>query len=174
MLATLRRRCLDPIVALLTQGTTPEKIALSIAVGGVVGVFPVLGTTTVLCTLAAALLRLNLLAVQTVHFAVTPAQLLLIIPFVRVGEHAIGSDRQPLSIGDGLALIADGALRAVTVLWDAILHALLGWLLVGPLTLAVLYVVLRPILTRAAARLRGAAPATHASAGPRALPTSDP
>jgi len=32
VLAVLRRRCVDPIVALLTQGTTPEKIALSIAI----------------------------------------------------------------------------------------------------------------------------------------------
>ena len=163
MLAVLRRRCVDPIVALLTQGTTPEKIALSIAIGGVVGVFPVLGTTTVLCTFAAALLRLNLVAVQTVHFAMTPAQLLLIIPFVRVGERASGSPPQPLSISEGLALIADGALRAVYVLWDAIVHAMLGWLLLGPLAIAILYLVLRPILHGAAAKLRNAQRPTQAS-----------
>jgi len=85
---------------------------------------------------------------------VTPLQLLLIIPFVRVGEHALGNEPQPLSIGEGLAMIAEGALHAITVLWDAMLHAMLGWLLVGPLAIAGLYLLLRPLLARAAARLR--------------------
>lgn len=150
MFAFAYRRMAAPIRRLLTQGTNPRMIALSLAVGGVVGVFPVLGTTTVLCTLAAAALRLNLVAVQTVHFAMTPVQLLLIIPFVRVGEHVVRATPQPLSINDGLTLVADNAWRAAAVLSDAILHAVLGWLLLGPLAIAVLYLVLRPLLMRAA------------------------
>jgi hypothetical protein len=47
------RRVVAPIVALLTQGITPEKIALSLAFGIVLGIFPVLGSTTVLCAVAA-------------------------------------------------------------------------------------------------------------------------
>jgi uncharacterized protein (DUF2062 family) len=49
------RRIVAPILALLTQGITPEKIALSLALGIVLGVFPVLGSTTVLCAAAALL-----------------------------------------------------------------------------------------------------------------------
>ena len=164
MLAVLRRRLIDPIRLLLTQGMTAEKVALSVAVGAIVGVFPILGTTTVLCSLAAIALRLNLLAVQTVHFAVTPLQLLLIIPFVRVGEHALGSEPQPLSIGEGLAVIAEGALRAIAVLWDAMLHAMLGWILIGPLAIAGLYLLLRPLLARAAASLRDSNKAANRAA----------
>ncbi len=39
---------------------TPEKMALSLALGGALGVFPALGCTTLLCTLVAIVLRLNL------------------------------------------------------------------------------------------------------------------
>jgi uncharacterized protein (DUF2062 family) len=47
MLRFLRRRLIDPLLALLTQGITPQKLALSIAIGAIVGIFPVLGSTTV-------------------------------------------------------------------------------------------------------------------------------
>jgi uncharacterized protein (DUF2062 family) len=160
----VRRHLFDPITLLLTQGVTVDRIALSIAIGAVVGVFPVLGTTTVLCTVAAAALRLNLVAVQTVHFAMTPLQLLLIIPFVRIGERILGRPPQPLSVEQGLALIASGALRAIHVLWDAILHAMLGWLLVGPMLIVAAYLLLRPVLAHAAQRL-----GASGAAAPRVL-----
>ena len=60
------RRLVRPILRLLRQGVTPEKIALSLALGAVLGVFPVLGSTTALCTLAAITLRLNLPAISCV------------------------------------------------------------------------------------------------------------
>jgi uncharacterized protein (DUF2062 family) len=66
----LHKRLVRPILHLLTQGITPEKIALSLAFGIMLGVFPVMGTTTVLCLIAALLFRLNLAAVQFVNFLV--------------------------------------------------------------------------------------------------------
>ena len=53
-------RWLRPFIQLLRQGVTPEKISLTIALGLVLGVTPVLGSTVLLCTLAAAILGLNL------------------------------------------------------------------------------------------------------------------
>jgi len=156
MNSLLQRYLFAPVRALLTQGLSPRLLALSLAVGLVVGIFPVLGTTTVLCTLVAATLRLNLVAVQVVHFAMTPVQLLTIIPFVRVGEWALGSAPQPLSIGAGLDLIAQGAMHAIVVLRDAIGHAVLGWLLVGPALLALAYVILARVLATAQGRLAAA------------------
>ena len=135
----VHRWLIGPIAALLSQGITPQKIALSVAIGAIVGIFPVLGTTTVLCTLAAASLRLNLVAVQTVHYAMTPVQVLLIIPFVRVGEHLLGVPPQPLSVAEGMDLIAQGAFHAIVVLWDAIVHAVIGWLAIGPLAIGLCY-----------------------------------
>ena len=59
-----RRRVRDPIMAQLKQGTTPEKIALTIGLGVALGVFPILGSTTALCLAAAALLKLNQPVIQ--------------------------------------------------------------------------------------------------------------
>ena len=77
---------LGAILDLLRQGITPEKIALSIAFGIVLGVFPALGWTALLCLVASAGLRLNLPAMQLVNFLVYPLQLLLLVPFIRAGE----------------------------------------------------------------------------------------
>ncbi|MGC4071325.1 MAG: DUF2062 domain-containing protein [Nibricoccus sp.] len=54
-----QRRVRDPLVAQLTQGITPEKIALTLAVGTACALFPIIGMTTLLCALAAIALRLN-------------------------------------------------------------------------------------------------------------------
>ena len=145
-----RRRLVDPIVELLRQGVTPDKIALSLAFGLGLGIFPVLGVSTVLCTVVAIALRLNLPAIQLVNYLASPVQLLLIIPFVRVGEHVLNISPQPLSISEGFKLPATGVVHAVTVLWDAIVHAALGWMVIGPVLIFALYKLFTPH-TRAAA-----------------------
>src|SRR3981081_2804173 len=40
------RRLVRPLLDLLRQGATPEKLALSVALGAMLGVFPMLGATT--------------------------------------------------------------------------------------------------------------------------------
>jgi len=154
MIAFVRRHVVVPVVALLRQGITPERIALSLACGTILSIFPVLGTTTVLCTAVALLWRLNLAAIQAANFAMTPLQLLLIIPFARIGERLLGDPAQPLSIGAGQEMIAQGAGQAVAVLWDAIVHAVVGWLVFGPIAIYLLYRALIPVLERAARRFR--------------------
>ena len=146
----IRRRVLEPILTLLRQGITPQKIALSLAFGMGLGIFPVLGESTILCTALALTLRLNLGVIQLVNYLVSPVQLALIIPFVRLGEHLVHAAPEPLSIGNGLRLIAAGAFNAVVVLWSAIVHAALGWALAGPPFIYLLYVVFKPLLIKLA------------------------
>ena len=148
----LRRRVLDPILGLLRQGLTPSQLSLSLAFGLGIGVFPVLGVSTPLLTVIALGLRLNLPAIQLVNYLAAPLQLALIVPFVRVGERLLGAEPQPLTVAAGMDLLAQGALRAVMLLWDAIVHAALGWIVIGPLLIFVLYRTFLPLLKLAAAR----------------------
>src|SRR5262245_35096989 len=92
-----RRRLIGPIVGQLTQGVTPEKIALTVALGIALGVFPILGSSTVLCVIAGILIRLNQPIIQAVNYLVYPLQLVLLIPFYRAGEHLLGRTPIPLS-----------------------------------------------------------------------------
>ena len=65
--------------------------------------------------------------------AMAPTQLLLIIPYVRMGEWIARAPIEPLSIQAGMAVISQGIGRAVIVLWSAILHAGLAWTLTTPI-----------------------------------------
>jgi uncharacterized protein (DUF2062 family) len=141
----LRRRFIEPLRALLRQGMAPRRLALCVAIGIVVGNIPILGISTVLCALIALICRLNLPAIQLVQAAMAPTQLLLIIPYVRLGEWLLRAPHQPLSISAGLALIATGAGHAVLVLWDAIVHAAFAFVLVAPVAITLLYRILTPI-----------------------------
>ena len=69
----------------LRQGITPEKIALTIALAAGIGVFPLLGTTTVLCFAIGVPLRLNQALMQLVNYLVYPLQIAGIYLFVRIG-----------------------------------------------------------------------------------------
>jgi hypothetical protein len=149
----LRRRILELLLALLSQGMAPERLALCVAIGITVGNIPVLGVSTILCTAIALIFRLNLPAMQVVQWAMAPTQLLLIIPFVRLGEWLVGARPQPVSIKAGLALMAQGVGHAVVVLWEAIVHATFAWVLVAPLAIFSFYKVLTPVFRRAAAQI---------------------
>src|ERR1700730_18846311 len=114
---------LEPLLALLRQGISPQRLALCVAIAVVVGNIPILGVSTVLCAFIALIFRLNLPAIQLVQAAMAPTPILLIIPFVRLGEWIVRAPPPGVSIERGLALMSHGVWQAVVVLRDAIFHA---------------------------------------------------
>ena len=92
------RRLIRPILDLLRQGVTPEKLALSLALGLVLSVFPAVGWTTTLCALAALIFRLNIAAIQMINYFMYPAQIALLLPFFRLGEKLFRAPHLPISI----------------------------------------------------------------------------
>ena len=146
----LKTRVVDPIVALLTQGITPKKLALSVALGVVVGCFPVLGTTTTLCVLAAMAFGLNLPAIQLVNYLVYPLQILLLIPFIRLGEVMMHAHTQGLTAAVILHYARSDLRTMMSKLGLAAMHAVAGWLLVAPLAFVLIYAGVLPVVTRLA------------------------
>jgi uncharacterized protein (DUF2062 family) len=143
----LYRRLARPVVDLLRQGVTPEKIALSLALGVALGVFPVLGSTTALCALAALVLRLNLPAIQIVNYFVYPLQIALLIPFFRLGEKLFRAPHLPLSVSQIYAMIHANMWSAIRSLWTTTWHAIIVWC-AAPVFVAIGYGILAPALRR--------------------------
>lgn len=161
MTGFLRRHLADPILLLQKQGLTPEKLALSLALGATLGLFPLLGATTVLCLAAGLALRLSHPALQLANYAVYPLQLPLLLAFVRLGERLVGAAPMPLSVARLLASFRDDpALFIARFGWTG-LHGILGWLTLAPLVAGALYLGLVPLLRYAATRL---APGPEAAA----------
>ncbi len=159
-----RRKVVRPLLDLLKHGVTPDKLALSIAVGATLAVFPALGTTTVLCALAALAFGLNLPAIQLVNYLAYPLQLILIIPFFRLGEALFRDHSTHLTFPLLTAAIKTGIWHAIVTLWTASWHAMIAWAIIAPLAGAFLFLVLRILLRRAAAALATRAQAARIGA----------
>jgi len=142
------RRVVAPIVALLTQGITPEKIALSLAFGIVLGIFPVLGSTTVLCAVVALIFQLNLPAIQLLNYLIYPLQLFLLVPFIRMGEKLFRASPLQLSLTQILTMVRADLPHAISTLWRAEVHAVSAWLVIGLPAMLLIYFLLSRALRR--------------------------
>jgi len=81
-LETIKRKA----VACLSQGVSPRRLALTLALGFVIGCIPVVGLPTALCAVLALAFRLNQPAIQAANYAAMPFQVALIVPLVRLGS----------------------------------------------------------------------------------------
>jgi uncharacterized protein (DUF2062 family) len=154
MTSWLNRRFLEPLLALLRAGLAPRRLALCVAIAIVIGNIPILGVSTILCAVIALIFRLNLPAIQLVQAAMAPTQLLLIIPFVRLGEWILRVPAQAVSVKGAFALMSQGIWQAVVVLRDAIFHAAFAWALLAPFCVYLLHRLLTPLFERMAAQMR--------------------
>jgi uncharacterized protein (DUF2062 family) len=144
----VRSRFVEPLAALLGQGITPEKIAASLALGLTLGVFPALGTTTILCVAAATLFRLNFPAIQMANFIAYPLQLLFFIPFIRLGERAFGVAPRSITLAEVAGLIRADAWLAIHQLWSTTMHAIAVWAAISvPATVALYFLFLSLLRT---------------------------
>ena len=145
----IRRRVIVPILELLRQGVTPEKLALSIAIGTVLGVSPILGMTTGLAFLICYLFGLNPVAMQLMNYVMYPFQILLLIPFIRAGEFLFHQTHLRLTATQIQQMLHNDFTFALRILWTAIWHAVTVWALVAPAAAFLLYVILTPVLRHA-------------------------
>lgn len=148
------RRVRRPLVALLVSGASPEKLALSLALGLALGAFPVIGVTTLLCALVAFAFRLNLVAIQTTNYLAYPLQIASVIPLVRLGERLTGAAPIALSLASLRASFAADLWGTARRLWRTEVHAVAGWAVVAPLFVGVVYLAFLPLVRALAARIR--------------------
>lgn len=143
-----RRRIVDPVTMQLTQGTSPDKIALTIAVGVAAGVFPFLGFTTLLCFLVALALRLNQPIIQVINQLLWPVHLAMVVVYVRFGAWLYGAVALPFDPAEITHLF----LHSQREFWARFglmgLHALTAWLITVPIIIAGFYFPLLPALRR--------------------------
>jgi uncharacterized protein (DUF2062 family) len=145
------RWLIDPVAKQLTQGVTPQKVALSLAVGSALALFPILGTTTTLCIIAGITLGLNQPIIQGVNALCTFIYFPLLYGFVRLGDTLARTSRSSLDIPLMISLFTHEPRQFFRQFGVTALHAILGWVVVAPFWIPLVYLVaLRPL--QAAAR----------------------
>ena len=149
-----RRRIVAPLVAQLTQGVTPDRLALTLGLGLACGLFPFLGFTTALCAVVAAALRLNQPVIHIVNQLLWPVQLAGIPLYVAFGQRLFGAPPVPVDPQEIARVFAESPAEFWTRFGLMGLHALTAWLLSVPPLVAACYLATRPLLRRLGATIR--------------------
>jgi len=76
-------------IASLVRDLSPKDVALLLAMGLVLGIFPMCGIPTILCILASRVARVNFPALQIVNQLSWPLQIAMLVPFARLGSRII-------------------------------------------------------------------------------------
>jgi uncharacterized protein (DUF2062 family) len=130
----------------LSQGVSPRRLALTLALGLAIGCIPVFGISTLVCVAFAFGLRLNLPAIQAANYAVMPLQLLLIVPFVRLGGWLFTSGQMQAVRASALAHASP--LTVIQGFAGLAVQALLAWLVLAVPTVILLTAAFTPLLRR--------------------------
>jgi uncharacterized protein (DUF2062 family) len=140
----------------LSQGVSPRRLALTLALGLAIGCIPVLGISTLVCLALAFALRLNLPAIQAANYLAMPLQLLLIVPFVRLGGWLFTSSQMQAARAEALAhatpqSVVEGFARLAA-------QAMFAWLLLAIPAVVLLTAAFTPLLRRVPALAAAEAP----------------
>jgi uncharacterized protein (DUF2062 family) len=151
-----QRRVRDPITAQLKQGITPEKIALTLAIGGTLAMFPIFGTTSLLCFLAALALRLNQAIIQLLNQALVFPHVAAFYGCVRLGEWMFDvppEDHFAFQPHEMLHDLFTSPRHFFRNSGETLFYACVAWAVLAPLCAGVVFWVSLP-LVRSLARLK--------------------
>lgn len=130
--------------AMLVEGISPRRLALTLALGFVLGCLPLVGIPTGLCLLLAVIFRLNLPAIQAANYIAMPFQLALLVPLVRLGGRLAPFAHASLDLAalthSPLQLLPHASLQAG--------QALLAWLVLAIPAALILTLALTGVLSR--------------------------
>ena len=143
-----RERVVGLIGSQLTQGVTPQKIALTIALGINLAMFPILGSTTLLCAAVAFWLKLNQPIIQLVSWLAYPLQFAMLLPFIRIGEWITRAPQVTFSIPQMLQKFQDAPGNFLREFGMTGVHGIIAWLLIAPVLAALIYFALLPPLKK--------------------------
>ena len=134
------------VKSLLLMGLTPNKLAIGITVGFIIGTFPIWGTHMIMGIFIAYIFRLNQVAVNIGVWVSFPAYLAGIAPCLRLGEWVFQAPQL-----DGKTFI--NILKEMITSWDSftnslqqygasLFHLHVGWLMaVIPICIPLFFII---------------------------------
>ncbi|PKP12756.1 MAG: DUF2062 domain-containing protein [Bacteroidetes bacterium HGW-Bacteroidetes-3] len=115
------------IKKIFTQGISLKEIILSAALGSLIGIMPILGVATILITFLTLRFKLNIAVAIAFTYVVAPLQAILFIPFIHLGEKAIGIKHTLLTFEAIKNAFNSNVLITMKDLWLEIVCGLMGW-----------------------------------------------
>lgn len=134
--------------ALFNQGLSPRDLALSIVIAMSISLIPILGVTTILLTIVAIPLRLNLPIMIAVSYSLTPVQIAMLIPFINIGSSVVGVEHTLLTFSAIQHSFNESIWITLKDLSLELICGLMGWLLVMIPIAVVMFFLLKFIFTQ--------------------------
>ena len=129
----------------LGMGISPDRLALTLALGFAIGCLPLVGVTTGVCLVVAIVLRLNMPAIQAANYAAMPLQLALVLPFMKLGSRLFASGETPTL---GKALLQGPLLLALRTSGKVAGQAIGAWVVFAVPAVVLMTLGLAAILRR--------------------------
>lgn len=128
----------DKITVLFKQGLTPKELSQSIIVSGLISIIPILGVSTFMITTISLKSKLNLPVMIALSYLMWPVQILLIIPFIQVGEFIFSIPRNHHTVEEIISSFQNSFFQTLSQLSFELLCGFGGWLLTAvPLAVGV-------------------------------------
>ncbi|MFN4082328.1 MAG: DUF2062 domain-containing protein [Bacteroidia bacterium] len=124
------------------SGFTPTKLAITISLGIVAGLFPVIGLTSILCLIIGIALKLNIVLLQLTNWLLAPIQLLLIVPFYQIGLFIFGSSSNQTELVVLQNIFKADFSKSFEAIVNMELLAICGWAISTLPIAAVCYVII--------------------------------
>jgi len=137
-----------PIVNQLKQGTSPEKLSWSVSLGVTFGIFPIMGSTSIVCLIAGYFLRLNQPILHLFKTFTYPLQLALILVYIRLGQMLNGVPLIKFSIPQLLSRFKDDPAQFARDFGMAALHGIEAWAISAVFLIPIIYFISLPILKK--------------------------
>jgi uncharacterized protein (DUF2062 family) len=122
----LRRTIVASVLRMLRHGASPRRLAWTLAVGIVIGVNPIIGSSTLAALAMAHLFKLSHTAAQIGVQSAYPLHLLLLLPFLHAGSWLFRTATLPMQVAEMLAMMREHPLQIVRLLWTWEWHALVA------------------------------------------------
>ena len=151
-----RERVLTLIVGQLKQGITPQKVAFTVAIGFNLGIFPIIGASTVLCLAAGFWFKLNQPLMLLINSVTIPLQPPMVLVFVRLGETMLHAPHVTFSIPELFRKFSASPAKFMHEFGLTGLHGIFAWALIAPLVVLIMYYALKPPLNRLATAVKPA------------------
>ena len=119
----------DTISVIFKQGLTPKELNQSIIVSGLISIIPILGVSTFMITTVSLKRKLNLPVMIALSYLMWPVQILLIIPFIRVGEFIFSVPRNHHTVEEIISSFQNSFFQTLSHLSFELLCGLGGWFL---------------------------------------------
>jgi uncharacterized protein (DUF2062 family) len=115
-------------VALFKQGLTPIELTQSILVSVLISIIPILGVTTILLTVLSLKRKLNFPIMIALSYIIWPLQILMIIPFINIGEYIFSVPQSHHSVEEIITSFQDSFFGTISRLSFELLCGFGGWL----------------------------------------------